>query len=254
MHHALAAVGQSTVFQSAAQPYLAVDAAWVIRAVNQRYLEATGQARDDLLGRFIFDAFPDNPEDETADGTQNLAASFESVLRSAQRRYMLVQRYDVRPAGSAKEFMLRYWSPVNEPICDDLSGRVVGVLHSVEDVTACWAPMLGHRLSGPDTGDLDAGDAERGRILGLAVRRNELARRQLTLETTQLQTALESRVIIEQAKVILAARENIAPHAAFEILRQRARSTRRSLRVLAQQIVLAEYADRPAIPTQRRDH
>jgi len=251
MHHALAAVGQSRSFRSAAQPYLAVDADWVIRAVNERYLEATGQAREQLLGRFLFDAFPDNPEDETADGTQNLAASLESVLRSGQRRYMFVQRYDVRTADS-EGFALRYWSPVNEPICDDLSGRAVGVLHSVEDVTTWWAPMLGHRLPEPDDADHDAGDAEPGRILGLAVRRNELARRQLTVEIGQLQAALESRVIIEQAKGVLAAREQIAPDAAFEILRQRARSTRRSLRVLAQQVVLAAYSDRPTIPTQRR--
>jgi hypothetical protein len=49
----------------------------------------------------------------------------------------------------------------------------------------------------------------------------------------QLQTALDSRVVIEQAKGILAERESISPDEAFEKMRRQARSQRVRLRDLA---------------------
>jgi hypothetical protein len=55
--------------------------------------------------------------------------------------------------------------------------------------------------------------------------------------TIQLQTALDSRVVIEQAKGITAARESISPDEAFQRIRRRARSERRKLHDLAAEIV-----------------
>jgi hypothetical protein len=249
MHYALTALSKDDSFQTAPRPYLVLDRDWVIRAVNDRYLEVTGQQPDDLLGTFLFTAFPDNPGDETADGTRNLAASLDSVMRSSQRRYMLVQRYDVPRPGRGTGFVLKYWSPVNEPIRDDLNGRAVGVLHSVEDVTPVWAPMLGHPAVPAADADPNqcADPALRQALIRLAMERNELARQQLTLEVTQLQEALQSRVIIEQAKGVLMAKEQLTPQAAFDLLRQHARSSQRRMRDLAEQIVHAAYGDSATI-------
>jgi hypothetical protein len=45
---------------------------------------------------------------------------------------MAIQRYDIRdPDG---QFVERYWQPVNTPIFDE-SGRLIYLLHWVEDVT-----------------------------------------------------------------------------------------------------------------------
>ena len=62
----------------------------------------------------------------------------------------------------------------------------------------------------------------------------------------QLQEALESRVVIEQAKGILMATERIDPEAAFDLLRTRSQRTNRKLRVVAQEVVasIGERADR----------
>ncbi|MBY5163266.1 GAF and ANTAR domain-containing protein [Salsipaludibacter albus] len=53
----------------------------------------------------------------------------------------------------------------------------------------------------------------------------------------QLRQALDSRVVIEQAKGIVAARRGVAPSAAFDLLRTRARSTQTVLHTLCQQVV-----------------
>ena len=55
--------------------------------------------------------------------------------------------------------------------------------------------------------------------------------------TIQLQTALDSRIVIEQAKGIIAQRDAISPDEAFQKIRRQARSERRKLHDLATEIV-----------------
>jgi hypothetical protein len=55
--------------------------------------------------------------------------------------------------------------------------------------------------------------------------------------TIQLQTALDSRVVIEQAKGIVAMRESISPDEAFQKIRRQARTERRKLHDVATEIV-----------------
>jgi ANTAR domain-containing protein len=62
--------------------------------------------------------------------------------------------------------------------------------------------------------------------------------------TIQLQTALDSRIVIEQAKGVLAARESITPNEAFDEMRREARSKRMKLHDLAAAIVAT--TSRPA--------
>ena len=55
----------------------------------------------------------------------------------------------------------------------------------------------------------------------------------------QLQTALDSRVVIEQAKGVLAARLECSVEEAFELLRRTARSNRAAIHGVAAEIVAA---------------
>jgi transcriptional regulator with GAF, ATPase, and Fis domain len=70
--------------------------------------------------------------------------------------------------------------------------------------------------------------------------------------TEQLQSALNSRVLIEQAKGVLAERLNVPIHDAFTVLRSSARSRNRRLSELAQAIVDgSEQVPAVRIPAER---
>ena len=92
------------------------------------------QTRDAMIGRGLFEVFPDNPDDPGADGVKNLRASLDRVLRTKLPDSMPWQRYDIRNA-ERPGFEERHWSPTNTPLLDD-AGEVQCIVHAVEDVTA----------------------------------------------------------------------------------------------------------------------
>ena len=103
-----------------------------ILAASDAYLAATMTTREAIVGRALFDVFPDNPADPDATGTRNLAASIARVIATRAADAMAIQKYDVRrPDG---EFEHRWWSPVNTPVLEE-TGGVRYIIHRVEDVT-----------------------------------------------------------------------------------------------------------------------
>ena len=68
------------LFEQAPAPYLVLSPELAIVAVSDAYLRATMTKRDEILGRGIFDVFPDNPAEVAANGVSNLRASLERVL------------------------------------------------------------------------------------------------------------------------------------------------------------------------------
>jgi signal transduction histidine kinase len=124
------------VFEAAPGAMMLLSSDLRILAVSDRFLTVSMTRRDDITGRPLFDVFPDNPGDPTADGARNLRASLDHVLRHGVPDVMAVQRYDVeRPAAQGGGFEERWWSPVNAPILNE-DGEVDYILQRVEDVTA----------------------------------------------------------------------------------------------------------------------
>jgi hypothetical protein len=109
---------------------------FTIVAVNDAFLEATMATRDELLGGALFEVFPDNPDDPSADGSTNLRASFHRVLTTRRSDGMAVQRYDIqRRQTVVREFEERHWLPHNTPVIEAGGIAVTHILHRVEDVT-----------------------------------------------------------------------------------------------------------------------
>ena len=123
------------LFEASPAPFLVLapdPAHFTIMEVNDAYLAATMRTREELVGRPLFDAFPDNPNEPTTAGVSSLRASLERVLATRQPDKLPGLKYDIpRPDGTFQE---RWWSPVNSPILGD-NGEVEVIIHSATDVT-----------------------------------------------------------------------------------------------------------------------
>ena len=123
------------LFESAPGLYLVLAPDLTIVAVSDAYLRATMTRREQILGRSLFDVFPDNPDDPEATGVSNLHDSLLRVIRTRASDAMAVQKNDIRrPESEGGAFEQRYWSPVNSPVLD-AGGEITLIIHRVEDVT-----------------------------------------------------------------------------------------------------------------------
>jgi signal transduction histidine kinase/CheY-like chemotaxis protein len=124
-----------TLFESAPGLYLVLDPSLTIVAVSAAYLKATMTRRADILGRGLFEVFPDNPDDPAATGATNLRASLDRVRRELVPDTMAIQKYDIRrPDSEGGGFEVRYWSPLNSPVLGP-DHKLAWIIHRVEDVT-----------------------------------------------------------------------------------------------------------------------
>lgn len=123
------------LFESAPGLYLVLSPDLKIVAASNAYLNATKTKREAIIGRGVFDVFPDNPDDPTATGVGNLSASLNRVLHTKTADTMAVQKYDIpRLDSEGSGFEERYWSPLNTPVFGP-NKELSYVIHQVEDVT-----------------------------------------------------------------------------------------------------------------------
>jgi signal transduction histidine kinase/ActR/RegA family two-component response regulator len=121
------------VFDSAPVSQLLLDPELVIVAVSDAYLRDTLTTRAQILGRGIFDVFPDDPGDPNSSGS-NMRASVDRVRRRGVTDTMAVQKHSVRrPEAAGGGFEVRYWSPVNSPVPGPRGALYI--LHRVQNVT-----------------------------------------------------------------------------------------------------------------------
>src|SRR5437867_4396910 len=123
------------LFEAAPGLYLVLAPDLTIVAVSDAYLAATMTRRETILGRGVFDVFPDNPDDPATEGVRNLRASLDRVRHDRVVDAMPVQRYDIRrPESEGGGFEERFWSPVNSPVPGP-DGDLIYIIHKVEDVS-----------------------------------------------------------------------------------------------------------------------
>jgi serine phosphatase RsbU (regulator of sigma subunit) len=101
---------------------------------NEEFLRTAGRKREQVVGRRLFEVFPDNPNDPEATGVRNLEASLRRVLATGERDAMALQRYDVEDPERPGHWQERYWSPCNAPVLGP-DGEVALLVHRVEEVT-----------------------------------------------------------------------------------------------------------------------
>ncbi|MFG2291109.1 PP2C family protein-serine/threonine phosphatase [Streptomyces sp. NPDC048595] len=137
----------AALFAATPSACLVLDPELKIVDVNRAYLLATDRTRDELIGQYVFDAFPDNPADPEAAGVQELTDSLRQVLVSREPDPMAVQRYDIAVRDRPGVFEERWWSTINTPVLGP-DGTVAWIIHRVEDVTAFVHSRRARQLPG----------------------------------------------------------------------------------------------------------
>lgn len=122
------------VFNSLPGAYLLLSTEFLIEAASDVYLDSTLTRRNDIIGRLISDAFPDNPLTPEAQGVNKVRASLETVLATGKPHEMARQHYDVPDPENPGNFIERHWLPLNSPVIDE-QGQVKYIIHSVVNVT-----------------------------------------------------------------------------------------------------------------------
>ncbi|MEU1850558.1 SpoIIE family protein phosphatase [Streptomyces sp. NPDC019990] len=155
-------------FDATPSPYLVLDTDLVIRYVNSAYLEITGRTMEELIGRYFFDALPENPA-APYDAQGVITASLRRVLDSGKPDTLVLQRYDIPSPGRQGGFEERWWSKIHTPLAGP-DGAVRWIVQRAEDVTAFVRSRRASQFSGQFT------DREKGMAAELYARARELHR------------------------------------------------------------------------------
>jgi len=108
----------------------------IILSVNDAFVHASTRPREDLVGRRLFDVFPENPADPGDTGVSALRSSIAQAIATGKPQVMPAQRYPIRIVTTDGEvrFEERYWSAVNAPVFDK-NGRLLCISHTTSDIT-----------------------------------------------------------------------------------------------------------------------
>ncbi len=119
----------AALFEASPNPYIILAPDLTIVGANAAYMTATNKRLDDLVGRYLFDAFPGSPESQRL-----LADSFAHVNAHKEAHAVSFMRYDVPVVAGGDTLEERYWSTQHTPILDE-NGAVAFILHHVVDVS-----------------------------------------------------------------------------------------------------------------------
>ncbi|RYE87838.1 MAG: PAS domain-containing protein, partial [Myxococcales bacterium] len=116
-------------------PYMILDRQLRYVAANETYLQLTASRLEDLLGKHLFDLFPNDPADPANAPAAMLRASFERVLATGQTDELALIPYRVPIERDGRVVTEeRLWSATHVPVLD-AQGQVAFVLQHTVDVT-----------------------------------------------------------------------------------------------------------------------
>ena len=119
-------------------PYLLMDTSLMIIGANRAYLDATARTAD-IIGQFVFDAFPLNPDDPDSTSIETVRASLLRAIATKVPHTTAFLRFAVPiETAAGKTFDERYWSAVHTPVLN-AAGEVTGMEHHA---TAGWPTQV----------------------------------------------------------------------------------------------------------------
>lgn len=107
---------------------------FTIVAASDAYTQQTHIKREDIVGKKVFDVFPENSNEIEAKGMSELISSFERVIKNKAPDKMPLLRYDLKNLTTGK-YETHYWLVMNSPVLD-MEGNLTYIINQAEDVTA----------------------------------------------------------------------------------------------------------------------
>jgi serine phosphatase RsbU (regulator of sigma subunit) len=123
----------AALFDGLPAAFLVMDRELVIVEANHAYCRLLGRDRDQLVGRYVFDAFPPTAGSLSDGGGNPLEAAFLRTRDEGSTESLPMFTYDVRDPTTG-ELVQRWWSLVCAPL-PGADGSTDHVLQRIEDVT-----------------------------------------------------------------------------------------------------------------------
>lgn len=122
------------IFETLPGLLLVLSPTLVIRAATNAYLQETLTERENIIGRCVFNVFPENPHVPESSSTSSLIASFQQVLTTGKPHSMDIFQYDIPDPANPGAFKERFWSTTNTPVLDE-QGEVRYIIHETVNVS-----------------------------------------------------------------------------------------------------------------------
>jgi len=124
------------LFRASPYPYLVMDTELRIIGASGTYLRSVGLNEQDIVGRYLFDVFPENPNDPDSTNVAEVKASIGRALAKGVPDTTPFLRYalKVRTPDGREEFQERYWSTVHTPVLGE-DGEPEFLFQNAIDVT-----------------------------------------------------------------------------------------------------------------------
>lgn len=186
------------IFQTTPDRHLLIDAdppRFTMLAASDAYLDLVILEREDVVGRGLFEVFPEAPDNEQ----HLMRRALEKVVHQGERHSMAAYRYDIPDRDNPDQATERYWSPSLTPFFDD-DGDVEFVRVKVEEATGFVLRnrYVGYDVPGlPDDDQLTADHSDPGPVL--VVEPDDQQRAFLT-SSLQTQWPVETAESLEEAR------------------------------------------------------
>src|SRR6056297_410277 len=106
---------------------------FTVKNANDAYTELSGKPREELVGKNLFELFPDNPNDSASDSVKRMTTQLRAVIETGQESSKNVERYDIE-VGDTGNFEERYYNYTLTPFSGE-NGETEYILQVVEEVT-----------------------------------------------------------------------------------------------------------------------
>lgn len=128
-------IDHQKLFQSLTSAYIVFDVNdpnFTIIEENEAHASVAMVNRADVIGKPLFEAFPDTSEEYVKTGVSELLESIRTVVATGKSDVMPLLNYDLKDQSG--ELATKYWSVSHHPLFDG-DGKVCAVYQATEDIT-----------------------------------------------------------------------------------------------------------------------